>query len=310
MHATLRQLETLQTFAQTKSVTETARLTHVSQPAVSQVLKELELQFGFSIFARVGGRVTMTREAMQLLPYVERLLADFGALQMRSSELRDMRAGAISIMCGPSMAVELVPRAIADFRLEHPSVHFDLQLDTRGEVTRNVKEEHIDIGFGFLPANEPGIATQPLIRTQMVCATRRGSLPRGQRSVTAQEISGETLILVNQEGPLTPRIMQAFGPDRRRSSFINTNQSMAALNLVRQGAGVALLHPIAVNANILQGVDIAPFEPAIDVTVGFLYSRRRPMSRLTSKFIGHVFAGAERMAEMMLSYGIEMEVLG
>lgn len=309
MHITLRQFETLRVFAQTQSVTETAKLTHVSQPAVSQSLKELEAQLGFPVFTRVGGRATLTREAQHLLPHVESLLAELGAIQLRGAELRDMKAGAISIMCRPCMADQLLTSAIADFRQDRPDVHFDLQLDTRGEISRNVKEEAIDIGFDVLSEEEPGMVTRPLIRTKMVCAMRRGTPPRGNTPITIEELRGETLILVNRNGSLTPQILELLDADRSRASVINTNQSSSALSLVQRGAGVALLQPIGLNLDMIDDLDIVPFAPDIDVTVGFLFSRRRPMSRLARTFVDQVHDGALHLAEVMAVHGVEMQVL-
>lgn len=113
MHATLRQLETLRAFLLTRSVTETARMTHVSQPAVSQTLKDLEVQFGFAIYSRVGNRVVLTSEVLQVMPEIERLLMTFSNLQGRVMELRDSRAGSLSIVSGPTPSIDLLPRAIA-----------------------------------------------------------------------------------------------------------------------------------------------------------------------------------------------------
>lgn len=309
MHITLRQFETLRVFAQTQSVTETAKLTHVTQPAVSQTLKELESQLGFPVYTRVGGKATLTREALHLLPHVENLMAELGAIQLRGAELRDMKAGAISIMCRPCMADQLLTNAIAEFRVNRPDVHFDLQLDTRGEIPRAVKEEAIDIGFDVLTADEPGMVIQPLIRTKMVCAMRKGTRLPQQKAITIEELRGETLILVNRNGSLTTQILEALDADRTRASVINTNQSSSALSLVQRGAGVALLQPIGLNLDLIDDLDIVPFEPEIDVTVGFIFSRRRPMSRLATKFIGQVTEGALQLAKVMATHGVEMEVL-
>src|SRR5688572_2447914 len=124
MNLAFRHLETLQLFAQTRSVTETARLMNVTQPAVSQTLKDMELQLGFSIFVRVSGRTRLTEEAMQLLPRVERLLTQANSLKSYAVELRDARAGQLSVAAIPSLAGAIIPTAMARFRDERRHVRF------------------------------------------------------------------------------------------------------------------------------------------------------------------------------------------
>jgi DNA-binding transcriptional LysR family regulator len=309
MHTTLRQLETLQMFALTRSVTETARLTRVSQPAVSQTLKDLEAQFGFSIFSRVNGRPTLSAEAMQILPEIERILAQFTALRGRVNELRDMRAGSLSIMTGPTATFELIPRAIADFRRQRPNVRFHLDVSTASDITRKVREETIDLGLNVLPANEVSIATEPLFRTRMVCVLPLGHRLRRFQQVTPKDLVDETVVVVRQDGPLSPRVIAALGSLNDRANSISTNQSIAALNLVRQGVGIAILHPMALTQSVLREVEVTRFEPSIDVTFGLLYSRRRPMPRIMSKFFGSVRDAAVDFSTRMRPFGVEVEVL-
>ena len=115
-----RQLETFRLFARTQSVTETARLMRVSQPAVSQTLKELETQFGFSLFVRSNGRTRLTLEANNVLPDVERLFAQMATLRGKAEELKDMRAGALSIASVPSFTARILPTALQAFRTSSP----------------------------------------------------------------------------------------------------------------------------------------------------------------------------------------------
>jgi DNA-binding transcriptional LysR family regulator len=88
MNISIRQMETFRLFAQTRSVTETARILRISQPAISQTLKEVEAQLGFALSVRISGRTRLTDEAMLLLPQIEQVLMQMTALRNQAAELR------------------------------------------------------------------------------------------------------------------------------------------------------------------------------------------------------------------------------
>src|SRR5262245_2697359 len=119
----LRQLEVFRLLMRVRNVTEVARLLRISQPAISQALRSLEEDFGFELFARSGGRIIPTAEASAVLPEIERLFTHLSTLTSRVGELRDERAGSLSIATIPTLTNWLLPKAVAALRLERPHAH-------------------------------------------------------------------------------------------------------------------------------------------------------------------------------------------
>lgn len=288
MNLLFRHLETFQLFAQTRSVTETARLMNVTQPAVSQTLKDLENQLGFSIFVRVNGRTRLTEEAIQLLPRVERLLAQANSLKGYAAELRDTRAGQLSVSAIPSLAGSVLPSAMARFRTERRQVRFRFEVHTATEIAVQVKNEHADIGFAFAPVEEPGVVGEPLLRTSLVCFVPKDH-PLSKRSfIEVKHLENEVVFAQGQQNQPGLALWERLGGTGESLVALTTNYSIAALNLVRHGLGVGLLNPLVVSFDVANDLVAVPFRPDVPLTLAMIFSRHRPMSRLTSRFVSTV----------------------
>lgn len=308
MHTTLRQLETLKVFALTRSVTETARLTHVSQPAVSQTLRELESQFGFAIYTRIGNRVQLTAEAQALLPEIDRLMATFANLQGRVSELRDNRAGMVSIISPPTASIDLIPRAMQDFKTQRPMIRIHLEVSTETQTERKVRDELFDLGLGFYPPQDINIAAQPLFETEMICVMRKDHPLAARKLIDPRLLDGHQVVTVIHENNVVSETHRLLASKTNVEGILSSNQSIAAFNIAQQGGAVAVLHPLAVPEAALPHMHIARFEPEMPVQMALYYSRRRPLSRIAGKFMLTLRDSARRKAELLAPHGVPFTV--
>lgn len=309
MNATLRQLETLRTFILTSNMTETARLLHVSQSAVSQTLKELEGQLGFSIYIKNANRIQITPEAKQVLPDIERVLFTYATLQTKVGELRDAHAGAISVICRPSHAIDLLPQAILEFRKQRPHVEVHIDISTGNSLARRVREEYVDLGLSMLPVRDPSIATQPLFSMSMMVLLPLGHRLASKSVITPRDLQDEQIILVQQDADLSSLVIQALGGESAIRAVVSTNQSLAGLHLVRAGIGVAVLHPLIIPTDLIDHMVLRPFDPKLDISVGLIFSRRRPMPRATAKFITCLINATDRIGARYREFGADFQRL-
>ncbi|PYE22597.1 LysR family transcriptional regulator [Rhizobium sp. PP-CC-3A-592] len=284
MNLGFRQLETFRLFARTQSVTETARLLRISQPAVSQTLKELEAQFGFSLFVRSNGRTRLTVEANSVLPDVERLFAQMTSLKGKAAEMKDARSGSLAIASVPSFTARILPTALNVFRAERTQVRLRLEVYTAADVVRQVRQEYCDIGFAFLPFDEAGVAVQPLMRMSMVCLVPRGHPLSSRTVITAADLENETVIAHGAQTTPGFVLRESLQSEAGDLQVISTNQSIASLHMVQCGMGIAFAHPLVLPFDPQGLVVPIAYERAVPLTFAMLYSRNRPVSRLVVQF--------------------------
>ena len=146
----LRHIEVFNAVMQTGSVSAAARMINVTQPAVSRTLQHAELQLGFPLFQRVGGRLRPTVEAQTLYPHVERLFAQLDEVQRLSSNLRAGRSqGELRVLTVLALSYEVMPRAVQLFRQKHPQVLVHHQALHSPQIVSSLVLQEADIGYVF-----------------------------------------------------------------------------------------------------------------------------------------------------------------
>jgi DNA-binding transcriptional LysR family regulator len=309
MNLGLRQLETFRLFARTQSVTETARLMRVSQPAISQTLKELEVQFGFSLFVRSNGRTRLTVEANNVLPDVERLFAQMATLRGKAEELKDMRAGALSVASVPSFTARILPTALQAFRAERSQVKLRLEVFTASDVVRQIRQEYCDIGFAFMPLDEAGVAVQPLLRMSMVCLLPAAHRLASKSVITAADLEHETIIVHGAQTTPGFVLRESLRSEVENFQILTTNQSIASLHMVQCGMGIAFAHPLVLPSDPLGQVAAIPYERDVPLTFAMLYSRNRPVSRLVMQFEAILRRSIAAFCDELTARGLKCEAL-
>lgn len=285
----LRQLEVFRLLMRVRNLTETARLLRISQPAVSQALRGLESDFGFELFARSGGRITPTDEATAILPEIERLFTQLSTINSRVGELRDERAGSLSIATIPTLTSWLLPRAVAALRRERPHAQIRIETAEQPSLVRQIKQEGVDIGFTFSPIMEPGVAVEPIFETRTVCLMLPDHALASRKALRAKDFVGHPLITL---GPMTPPgllLREALEREQHVDlDMIETNAASAAIGLVRERVGIALMDVVALYSGYGSELVVIPFEPEIPLVLTAVYSRNRPVARIVVRFLAHI----------------------
>ncbi len=130
------------------NLTEVAQVLHTSQPGVSRQIRELEDELGIELFVRVGKRLTgLTEPGQQVLPIIERLLADSDNLRNASRDFSEQGVGPLSIAATHSQARYALPSAVKDFRTLFPQVTLNLHQGSPQQVADMLISGEADIGI-------------------------------------------------------------------------------------------------------------------------------------------------------------------
>lgn len=153
--------------ARYRSFTKAARMLHVSQPAVTLAIHQLENLLGVRLFNRNTHGVTLTQQGSDFVPTGERLLAELDdALRRLSGSLESSRKE-LRIAAVHSMAVKILPEAISRFADGGSDVDVVLHDYSSANVWRRVKWNEADLGFARESANEPDLDFQPILRDRI-----------------------------------------------------------------------------------------------------------------------------------------------
>jgi LysR family transcriptional regulator, carnitine catabolism transcriptional activator len=289
--ATLKQLEAFVAIARTGSFSAAARIVHVSQPALTSVIRNLEQQLGVSLFDRTTRGVTMTTAGRELLPTVDRLLTELNETLANVLSGTAPRGGTVTLACVPSAGSLFVPPLIASFNREHPTVRIHVRdaMTENREIVRMVRSGDVDCGVASPMPDAAELQFRHLYDDELVALLPPSQVTPGQREITWTELGALPLVGMASHSYLRLLIDQTFaviGVSKR--PVIEVSLITTAVGLARAGLGAAVLPLRAARACDLVGVTTLTLtEPAVRRPIGFLYRSMAELSPAAKAFMKH-----------------------
>lgn len=285
----LRHIEVLNAVMVTGSVSGAARLINVTQPAVSRTLKHAELQLGFPLFERAGGRLVATAEARSLFPLVDKLFSDLDEVRRMAQGLRAAEGGKeLRVLTVLAMSYEAFPAAVERFREKHPSVVIHHAALHSPEIVDALVLQEADLGFLFAAPSHPALSEECLAKQRLVCIVPKALLPKQRRAVDAlsvHELAGLPLIGLDARDPVGRMLANALGDAMPQLQPVIVVQTYhVALALAHRGVGVAIVEACTAQSADLSKVEVLAFEPAVQTSVYALRPLARPHSQLVRAF--------------------------
>ena len=279
----LRHIEVFNAVMLSGSVSAAARMINVTQPAVSRTLQHAEIQLGFPLFQRAGGRLVPTAEARTLYPHIERLFAQFDEVQRLAGNLKAGRTqGELRVLTVLGLSYEVFPRAMHLFREKHPKVLVHHQALHSAQIVSALVLQEADLGFVFSAASHPALVQEPLGERRVMAVLPKGLLAaRALKAghITWAQLSKLPVIALDREDPLGLQLAHTMRDHGVGLSPVMTVQTYhVALALAHHGVGVALVEGCTAASADPARVDVLPIEPAIPTSVHML----RPTARAHS----------------------------
>ncbi|GEP55883.1 transcriptional regulator [Reyranella soli] len=252
---------------QTGTATGAASLLNVTQPAVSQLMTEMEAAVGFALFDRRGGRLVPTPNAALLFDEVERCFTGLDHVNAFCARLQDSSAHAVVLAAAPSMALTLLPIAIGRYVTDVAKDFFTLFPRHSNEAIRLVGSQKADIGFGSTPAELPGIHSEPISTHEAICVLPLGHALAAKPQISARDLHGQPFITMSR----TEGVHEIVEGILRREEVEVANvaectMTTAACSLVENGVGLTLADQAAASFFVGRRVVLRRFVPAVPVT--------------------------------------------
>ena len=164
------------TVAKCGSLTKAAEELYISQPAVSQAIKQLETQLGGQLFNRTHKGMELSETGgKQIFPLVEKALKLFDEAESKYSELKDTATGIVRICASDTVSTHFLLPYIKEYHEKHPNVNLILQNCTSSETIEMLKNGKGDIGFVNLPLDDSDVNLSNLVmqlHDTFVCSTK------------------------------------------------------------------------------------------------------------------------------------------
>ena len=297
LHITFRQLQVFEAVARRLSYTRAAEDLHLTQPAVSMQVKQLEHVLGLALFEHLGRRIYLTDAGEVMLRYSQRITVALTDAEQALEELKGVDGGRLRIAVVTTVNY-FATRLLAGFCREHPNVHVTLSVTNRESVIGLLAENATDIVLMGQPPDTLELTAMPFMDNPLVIVAPPAHPLVGRKRVRLDALREETF-LIREPGSGTRAAMERFFEDKGLAprTRIEMSSNEAIKQSVEAGLGLAMVSAHTVELELAAGrvelLDVVSFPILKRWFVVHRESKR--LSATARAFIDHVMDATREM---------------
>lgn len=247
----LRHLIYFREVARLEHVSAAARELHVSQPAITRQLQDLERELGGKkLFERAGRRVRLTDAGRLLLGHVELILRQVEQARGELAAFGDELGGRVSIGAPPTVGERLLPDALHDFHREHPRLELQVHEGSTSELLRLLDAGELDMAVVTATVAHRGLRVTELFRENLEVVVAHDHPLAGRGSVAIDDLREQPFLLYSPGGYVRDATLNAC----RAAKFaprvaLNSGSMELLLRMAEAGLGVAVIPPLGLKGD-------------------------------------------------------------
>ena len=297
------QVESFRVFrdlVETRSFSRSASLNNITQSAVSQQLRSIELRLRVPLLERTSKQFALTREGQLLYEASRDIIAHYQRFQHQLEEMRNIISGTIRLVAVPSLGIHELPPYIKDFLKNFPLVKVQVDYRRANEVYESVADGEADVGLVAFPAPRKGLKVETFKKDtlQVICAPGHPLIKKG--TIQLSDLSNCKIVSLAPDMPTRQgldRILAGRGLKfQPKMDFDNVETLKHAVEI---DAGVAFLPHSAVAAELAAGkLTVLPYHgPEIIRPLGVVSRTSRVLSPAVKRFLKALKAPREKHTE-------------
>jgi DNA-binding transcriptional LysR family regulator len=291
MNPTLRQMRAFVALAKTGNFTTAAQTLHVTQSALSGLIKELEQTLGARVVDRSTRRIVLTEIGRELFPLFSQMIDDLDGALANVADHTQLRKGVVRLAAPQLMCCTLVPEAVAAYRAGHPDIDVRVADSAVENVIARVLSGESDFGIGPERESMPQLEARELFEMPFSLVFPQGHPLEANERVTWQDVARYPFIAL--QGQFTERLladMQALLREVQLKPANEVTFMTTALAMVSAGLGITVCLPYAEPLVRLHRLHMRVLEEPRLTRRFFVYTRAgRSLSPAAESFIDFLF---------------------
>jgi DNA-binding transcriptional LysR family regulator len=258
-----------------------------TQPAVSLALKRLERELGEKLIDRSSKNLVLTDAGRMVFEFAQRFDGLDRELTNAIRELRDKRAGNLTVGANESTALYLLSHVVG-YRRQYPRVKVEIRRSLSSRIPQAVLQGSLEMGAVSYDPADPQLETLEIYSDALTFVTSPEHRLAGRSKVSISELGMETFIAHNVISPYRARVIEAF---RRHQVPLNMHVQMPTIEtiraMVRLNLGVAFLPRMCVEQDISVGAlrEVSVDEIEVERKVRLVYPAKRKLSYAAQAFL-------------------------
>lgn len=246
IHFTLRQLQVYEAVSSHLSHSRAAEALHLTQPAVSMQIKQLEESVGVPLLEQLGKKIYLTEAGKEFRQHCRNILQQIADADVMFDNFRGT-SGKLTI-CVASTASHFTPQLLAEFCKCHPKVQVSLNVANREILLQHLANNEMDMAIMGRPPEGLDLDATPFMENRLVIIAPVNHPLAHERNIPLARLAEETF-LVREQGSGTRIAMEHFFTDQQTKlvtgTEMSTNEAIKRAVQAGMGLGILSLHTIS-----------------------------------------------------------------
>lgn len=246
MNISLRQLRAFLAVARQQHFRRAAESLHLSQPAVSRNIADLESELGIRLFDRTTREVIPTDAGRYLESAIGRVLDELEGVLSHVHSESERKRGKVHVASVPTLSAGLMPQCIADCAARYPELTIQLHDQAQTLVLDSVRGGEVDFGLAIAPPLTGEFDVEPLLRDPFVLVCRPDHPLARLDKVPWRKLQGQPLILLDYSSGSRRLIDHALASHGIEANVVQqTGHTLTAFRMVEAGLGISVSPALA-----------------------------------------------------------------
>jgi DNA-binding transcriptional LysR family regulator len=295
-HPTLRQLMTFLSAVETGSVTVAAKSLHLSQPAASQQLRDLERTLGLRLLDRAKGRIIPTRAGEAILEAARRARSAAEDIVAAANEFRDGEAGRVRLGTGATACTYLLPDILARVKRRMPRLEVTVATGNTRDMLDRLEAGALDVALVTQPVRASRAVVQTRLMADPLLALVPQALAPAGATISAAQLAAMPLILYEAGGNTRTVVDGWFERAGIAANPIMELGNVEAIKvLVASGLGASILPRLSL-APVARSTVVRPLRPALARDLAYVLRKDKVIDRGLRVLLGELTKAAGRPA--------------
>jgi DNA-binding transcriptional LysR family regulator len=284
-----RRLQVFHTVARQLSFTKAAESLHMTQPAVTFQVRQLEEYFNTRLFDRTHNRISLTDAGVRVYEYADRIFELYAEMENAVREMTGEISGMLMIGASTTIAEYMLPALLGDFKQKYPDVQVHLKVANTDGIVSMVENNVIDLGVVEAPVLNKNLVVDECRKDQLVAIVPTKHPLADRDAVRVTELL-EYPYIGREEGSGTREVIYEYLSDLGLDAndvhiSMELGSPEAIKGAVEAGMGVSIVSRVTIQKELQLGTLVAlNLDPSLERPFAFVHQkqkfRRRAMNEL------------------------------
>jgi DNA-binding transcriptional LysR family regulator len=285
-----RRLQVFHTVARLLSFTKAAESLHMTQPAVTFQVRQLEEYFNTRLFDRTHNRISLTDAGERVYEYAAQIFELYAKMDNAVRDMTGEISGVLIIGASTTIAEYMLPALLGDFKKKYPDVNVHLKVSNSDGIVHMVENNDIDLGVVEAPVLNKNLVVENCRNDSLVAILPPQHALAGMSKIRLQDLQNHAFI-AREEGSGTREVIEEYLADAGlKATDLNIAMELgspeAIKGAVEAGMGVSIVSEVTINKELQLGTLVAlELDPPLERPFSFVHQKQKFRQRAMDELL-------------------------